>query len=301
MLQEATQQPISPIRLTTLPTQRQISIKIPVRLQSHTDIFPPLKVPISNYPRGKAASSFFYTITVKGPEGTASKYRQIPGCRDPAIAGVLYEGVKGAQDTHGDASLSNLLRILGANWEHMHRGSFTTWYRGLRTTTATPVKTNTNDDDDDDNNNNNNNGEMAYTCDARLGKPSQTDCSQLQYSQLGSPSDTITIVGGGPPKILHSGTCTVAISSITTTTTSIVLTWAQIAAAVGTLIEICVDNPLGVARGGMAVAGTQQSLLDLRPGFSSSGGKKGRRRRRRDVSGFDALPRGVNVTVSGPS
>ena len=62
------------------------------------------------------------------------------------------------------------------------------------------------------------------------------------------------------------------------------------------------DNPLGTAQGGTAVAGTQQSLLDLRPGFStsSSGGNLGRRRRRRDVSGFDALPRGVNVTVSGP-
>ena len=44
---------------------------------------------------------------------------------------------------------------------------------------------------------------MAYECDASLGAPSPVDCSQLDYSQLGIPSDTVTI-GPGAPKVLVS-------------------------------------------------------------------------------------------------
>ena len=208
-----------------------------------------------------------------------SRYRQIPGVRDPAVAGVFYKAVQGAQE--GGSSISKLLRILGANWERMTRGGPTAWYRGL--TTKAPIETDE--------------AQMAYLCDAKLGKPAQVDCSNLQYSELRPPSDTVT-VGVDMPKTLRSGTCNVAISA---DQKFIVLTWAQIIAALGTLIEICVDNPLGSSQGGIAVAGTQQSLLDLRPPPSGiKKMKKIRRFRGRDVSGLNALPRGVNVTVSGP-
>ena len=43
--------------------------------------------------------------------------------------------------------------------------------------------------------------DTVYQCDASLGTPAVTDCSQLDYSQLGAPSDSL-IVGPGTPKLL---------------------------------------------------------------------------------------------------
>ena len=40
--------------------------------------------------------------------------------------------------------------------------------------------------------------EMTYQCDASLGQPSEVDCSQIEWQQLGSMSDSIVI---GPEKI----------------------------------------------------------------------------------------------------
>lgn len=34
---------------------------------------------------------------------------------------------------------------------------------------------------------------MSYDCDAKLGSPSAVDCSHLEYSQLGYPSDTLIL------------------------------------------------------------------------------------------------------------
>lgn len=42
---------------------------------------------------------------------------------------------------------------------------------------------------------------MEYTCDAKLGAPGSADCSQVAYSQLGYPSDSVS-VGPASPKIL---------------------------------------------------------------------------------------------------
>ena len=44
-------------------------------------------------------------------------------------------------------------------------------------------------------------GNMEYTCDAELGAPGPADCSQVAYSQLGYPSDTVS-VGPDSPKLL---------------------------------------------------------------------------------------------------
>ena len=45
--------------------------------------------------------------------------------------------------------------------------------------------------------------DMSYQCDAKLGNPREVDCSQLEYSQLGPLSDSISIRPGAP-KILSS-------------------------------------------------------------------------------------------------
>lgn len=48
-----------------------------------------------------------------------------------------------------------------------------------------------------------NTDDMTYECDARLGSPREIDCSKLEYSQLGAPSDTTTI-SPGAPKVLST-------------------------------------------------------------------------------------------------
>ena len=45
--------------------------------------------------------------------------------------------------------------------------------------------------------------EMAYECDAKLGSPSMSDCSKIEWNQLGAPSDTVTVVPG-MTQYLHS-------------------------------------------------------------------------------------------------
>ena len=77
---------------------------------------------------------------------------------------------------------------------------------------------------------------MAYDCDANLGAPREVDCELLEYSQLGPPSDTIT-VGPGAPKLLSSNSCNVAVEA----SSSVAVTWAQITTALNALVDICVS------------------------------------------------------------
>ena len=77
--------------------------------------------------------------------------------------------------------------------------------------------------------------EMEYACSADLGSPDEADCNQLEASQLGQPSDTVTI-GPGNPKILTKGSCSVDIDS----SRLITLTWGQIAVALGVLLQLCI-------------------------------------------------------------
>ena len=44
---------------------------------------------------------------------------------------------------------------------------------------------------------------MPYECDAGLGTPNATDCSHLEYSELGAPSDNV-VISPDTPKILSS-------------------------------------------------------------------------------------------------
>ena len=108
---------------------------------------------------------------------------------------------------------------------------------------------------------------MAYECDADLGIPNPKDCSQIEYYRLGAPSDKFT-VGPGSPKVLSSsmmngqrtlftlrlssiGDCNVAITSATL----IVITWAQVKAALDELIDLCGATPLQGSLGGKAYNG----------------------------------------------
>ena len=45
--------------------------------------------------------------------------------------------------------------------------------------------------------------DMAYECDSGLGSPSEVDCAKLEFSELGPPSDTISISPDNPT-FLHS-------------------------------------------------------------------------------------------------
>ncbi|MCJ1258687.1 hypothetical protein MMC24_006520 [Lignoscripta atroalba] len=129
------------------------------------------------------------------------------------------------------------------------------------------------------------NNTMTYECDTKLGNPSVVDCSQLQYSQLGKSTESLAL-RPGVVDFLHSGSCNVAISA----SAPMVLSWAQIKAALDELVELCVNNPVATAVGGKAFYGAQSSIdLDL------GGGRK--RKRKRDITGLNALPAHANITL----
>ena len=89
--------------------------------------------------------------------------------------------------------------------------------------------------------------EMNYACDAKLGNPSEVDCAKLEYSELGPTTDTI-MLSPETPKVITSGSCSVAVES----SSSISITWGQIAAALGTLVSVCMTlSAAGI--GGTAV------------------------------------------------
>ena len=123
---------------------------------------------------------------------------------------------------------------------------------------------------------------MTYACDSNLGAPSAVDCSQLAYSGLGPPSDIVSVGPGSETKFVSLNSCNVGITS----SIAISLTWAQIQAALSTLVDNCVTHPLQAARGGRAFAGQMP--------FS---GRRGIRRTIIQPNGLDALPPGVNMTL----
>ena len=134
------------------------------------------------------------------------------------------------------------------------------------------------------------NDEMVYECDATLGNPSMVDCSQIEYSQLGLASDSVTIEpGSGGGKVFQQNTCRVDIVASVAT----VLTWGQIRAALDALLNMCMVSPLTKARGGRAFYGreSEQQLDNILNGWK-------RKKRSTSVNGLNALPPHVNVTVS---
>ena len=121
--------------------------------------------------------------------------------------------------------------------------------------------------------------DMAYECDASLGSPPEADCSQLEWSQLGPPSDTVS-VAPGVATFVHSNSCYLAISA----SANLILTWQQIRAAVEALLVICVMQPFNSPQGGRAYYKVQSKTLQ---GWN----------KKRDVTGLNALPPHANITL----
>ena len=122
--------------------------------------------------------------------------------------------------------------------------------------------------------------EMTYVCDSALGSPSTVDCSQVESSQLGSPSDTLQV--GPSVTFLHQNSCYIAI----TASVALVLTWEQVRVALNALLGSCVDNPYDRPQGGRAFYSPPPAL-----------GKSGKTKRG-DPTTLNALPPHANITVS---
>ncbi|KAL9117088.1 MAG: hypothetical protein Q9187_006379 [Circinaria calcarea] len=209
-----------------------------------------------------------FTVNVFGKAvGDEAAY---PGETDPSIAYSLayaldQAGQKQADGSNLKAHYERAAAVLEERGDEMERLGHITWQQYKA---SPPISQR----------------HMVYECDSKLGVPMSADCSQLAYSELGPPSDTITI-GPNAAKFLSSKTCNVAI----TASINLALTWHQIKAALGTLIDTCVMHPLLPARGGRAYAGRQS--IKQRLGSSVIG------RRRNTVTGLNALSPHVNITL----
>ena len=188
-----------------------------------------------------------------------------PGIYDPGIATALADAFWDARNNHQQQRdddwyhYTNGALLMEEQASRMQRGGDLPWYE-LNLTAQLPDA-------------------MIYVCDTNLGSPTPVDCSHLEYSELGAAGDTIRI-GPGATKLLASKTCNVAISA----STIIVIRWAQIRAALDTLINTCVIHPLHPARGGKAYYKVPKPLA---------------LHARDTVTGLNALPPHLNVTLSG--
>ena len=122
--------------------------------------------------------------------------------------------------------------------------------------------------------------EMTYECDANLGNPAVADCAQIEWSQLGHPSDSLTV--GPEATFLHFNTCTLAISGAIT----MVLVWQQIQTALAMLMNTCVQYPYLPPRGGRAYYNPKLAHVN-----------RVKKKRQTNISGLNALPLHANITI----
>ncbi|MCJ1240628.1 hypothetical protein MMC14_008632 [Varicellaria rhodocarpa] len=199
----------------------------------------------------------FYTVTVTSNTNLDTNE---PGYLDPATAGAIADGVQQkGNDERANTIFESGLNMMRGYSQHSH-----TWW-GMKESGSSSAF----------------NNNMMYACDAKLGVPSSADCSQLAYSGLGPPSDSLTISPGSGTKFLSFNTCTAAI----TTLKPITLTWAQVQATLSTLIDQCVTHPFLASQGGRAYAETVK--------------RRNAREKRstQSLSGLNALPLGVTITL----
>ena len=203
-------------------------------------------------------STTFLTVTVSGP----SNKHYAPGNFDPfipiTIGGYLYSKGNALPD---GSSLRNLYTVGSNYWfsvaESMDRRGPTTWWE----TKATEEKS-----------------EMTYKCDAGLGSPSYPDCSRLVYELPALDSVTLT---AGNTTFFNRDNCYMALA----VATIIVINWSQIRIALDTLLNLCVGPPLQDPAGGRAFYGPMPRFYN------------GRKKKRADLTGMNALPPYVNITV----
>ena len=204
------------------------------------------------------ANTAFLTVTVS----TRNNRDINPGDTDPVVPLTLAQG----QGVH-----PVIVRALLGIGQYLVRGGTRSWWNAFPEAWATRVAT-------------------RYQCDAGLGSPKPSDCTQIEWNQLGpgkSASDSVR-VSPEAPTFLQSNTCYLAVSAAT----SIVLTWAQIRTAVSTLMNVCVENPLKAAQGGRAYYAASSA-----PQIHGRGGKRRRAQGDTGLNGLNALPPSANVTI----
>ena len=144
--------------------------------------------------------------------------------------------------------------------------------------------------------------EVTYECDSDLGNPIADDCLILQYQHPGSESDTITVPSNTESKLLsyrklsllaflldyadlsHSESCHLAISA----SVAITLTWAQVQAALDTLMNMCIQHPLQASVGGKAYYGPESQLDGRQASVTVA---------QSNLTGLNALPPYANITL----
>lgn len=215
-----------------------------------------------------AWNASFFTVTVSG---FTLQDDFIPGHHDPTVAGAIYNALfaRLVNLAFSDARwnpLANAAERIAEAWALMQRrasdGGGYPWYGQSG---ANPPKQMT-----------------TYQCDSDLGNPRHVDCSQLQYSQLRTPSDSISLQAG-EARFLHAGSCSIGISA----SAPLVISWDQIKSALNNLIEICVNDPLAKAVGGRAFFGKPARQL-----YNVDGQRTGKRDAKVNV-----LPPHANITL----
>ena len=201
----------------------------------------------------------FFTITISGPTGKLFN----PGNTDPAIAAMIAKTVQSWNTPKDGSPLPESDAIRASYWddrsEQMQRGGTETWWAA-----QPPLKSS-----------------MSYQCDDRLGSPASIDCAQIDWPR--SPSDMLNIEQG--VSFLYFNTCFLAIFA----TAPLVITWEQIQVAVSTLIDICVQFPFQAPQGGRAYFQSQQN--------QTNGQEQKHKRQSKTISGLNALPPHVNITL----
>ncbi|MCJ1486531.1 hypothetical protein MMC06_006708 [Schaereria dolodes] len=126
--------------------------------------------------------------------------------------------------------------------------------------------------------------EVTYECDSDLGNPIADDCLILQYQHPGSESDTITVPSNTESKLLSYQSCHLAISA----SVAITLTWAQVQAALDTLMNMCIQHPLQASVGGKAYYGPESQLDGRQASVTVA---------QSNLTGLNALPPYANITL----
>ena len=137
-----------------------------------------------------ATSTAFITLTIhSGPPNRLPS----PGNTDPSIPfRIASELHKHAQEEEPGSDLEKFFQLDTEIWTQtaisLTPGSTITWWKGLSLPSAFD--------------------EMTYECDASLGSPSDVDCSNVEWNQLGptslSPPSEVVSVGPGVVQFLHS-------------------------------------------------------------------------------------------------
>ena len=128
------------------------------------------------------------TLTITGDPNMNPK----PGNYDPAIPLAFANQANLAVTNTPNALSSSVVKMLAkaegwtARAERMRAGGNVPWWQSSASAATDDL--------------------MNYECDQGLGRPSEVDCSQIEWHQLGStPSDTLTV---GPEQVsfFHSST-----------------------------------------------------------------------------------------------